>query len=429
MIDVEPTERRIGRVRSLRAAVDSRAGRLLAARVVEQGSLGLVSLVLARWLGIEAYAPVAALVVWNSFAIVASDLGIGTVIMSGRGRAAGLDQVRRVRVVNAVVAAVAIGSSSMFDGSVAAALPWVGALWLASGEAFIRKSALLRLGREGRVALSEIVASVVFVGVASTIAVAADRAVVLVGAALTAKHVIEIIAAGGWQEGLAEHGTGRAGSVWWTQVTAYATANVDFVVVGLVVSAGAFSVYSLGFRIAALVTSQVAYAFGRLVLVDLGRAEDRPARQRVYDSRIRLLFGVGVLAAALAVAAAAVLPMALGSQWADSAWVVVILAIAAPWRMVLGVTGALMVAGDRAATLVRWEVGRLAATAAVLLLAAQGGLWPFTGAVAAVAIAATALYNRLATAATGLDEWRVPRFLALPGVALAALAAMAVSWS
>lgn len=429
MIDVGPAGARTGRSQALRRALDSRAGPLLAARVVEQVSLGLVSLVLARWLGIDAYAPVAVLIVCNSFAIVASDLGLGTLIMSGRERAAGLDQVRRVRAVNALVAVVAIGCSAAFEGSVAAALPWVGAIWLTSGEAFIRKSALLRLGREGQVAASEIIASVVLVGLAGVVAFVPDRAVALVGAGLTAKHVVEILAARRWRAGLAERGTGRAGSVWWTQVTAYATANVDFLVVGLVVSAEAFSVYSLGFRVAALVTSQVAYAFGRLVLVDLGRAEDRSARQQVYDARIRLLFRVGFAAAALALAAAALLPVVLGRQWSDSAWVVIILAVAAPWRMVLGVTGALMVAAERAATLVRWEVGRLAATAGLLLLAAQGGLWPFTGAVAAITIAATAIYNRTATAETGLDEWRVPRYLGLPGVALVALVVMAVSWS
>lgn len=395
----------------------SRSGVLITARVVEQGALGATSLVLARWLGVDDYAPVAALIVFNSLAVVASDLGLGVMIMSSAERAAGHDQVRRIRAVNATLAAAVAAASLAFDGALAAALPWAGAIWLASGEAFIRKSALLRLGRERRVAASEIVASLVLVAVAAGVAVAPARAVALVGAALLAKHVVEVLAAGGWRAGLGEHGAQRAGAVWWTQLAAYATANVDFVVIGIVVTSAAFSVYSLGFRVASLVTSQVAYAFGRLVLVDLARAEDREARQRVYDARVRLLFVVGVPAALVALGAAALVPVALGRQWEDSAWVIVLLAVATPWRMALGVTGALMVSGGHAATLVRWELVRLVATAAVLFAAAQGGLWTFTGAVAAVMIVATVVLNRASTRVSGLVEWRVPLVLAVPALA------------
>jgi O-antigen/teichoic acid export membrane protein len=162
-------------------------------------------------------------------------------------------------------------------------------------------------------------------------------------------------------------------------------------------------------------------------MVELGRARDLAERQRVYDARVRLLFGAGALAGVAALVAAAVVPVVLGREWVDSAWVVVVLAIATPWRMVLGVTGALMVSGGRAATLVRWEVLRLAATAGVLLLAAQGGLWPFTGAVAAVAIVATVAFNRSATSVSGLVGWRLPTVLAVPALGGVLVAVVAIS--
>lgn len=429
MIEAEPAAPAWRSAAALRRVGRSRASRLLVARVIEQGCLGAVSLVLARWLGVAAYAPVAALIVFNSLAIVASDLGLGTVVMSSGERAVGRDQVRRVRTVNAVLAALAVAGSFALDGAPADALPWAGAIWLASGEAFIRKSALLRLGREGRVAASEIVASVVLVVLASAVAFAPEHAIALVGGALLAKHVVEVLAARGWGDAIADRGEQRAGAVWWTQLAAYATANVDFLVVGIVVSSAAFSVYSLGFRVASLVTSQIAYAFGRLVLVDLARAEDRSSRQRVYDARIRLLFGIGVPAAAVAVGAAALVPVLLGASWRDSAWVIVLLAVATPWRMALGVTGALMISGGRAATLVRWEVVRLVATAAALVAAAQGGLWPFTGAVAAVMVVAATTLNRAATRASGLTEWRVPLLAGVPALAgIAGLVVLVSSW-
>ena len=87
---------------------------LVVSRVVDQAALGLGSLVLARHLGPEAFAPVATLFVFNSLAVQLADQGASFALLrSPPGTTLSTVRLRRMRVVNAVV--VALGLARLPD--------------------------------------------------------------------------------------------------------------------------------------------------------------------------------------------------------------------------------------------------------------------------------------------------------------------------
>jgi O-antigen/teichoic acid export membrane protein len=258
------------------------------------------------------------------------------------------------------------------------------------------------------------------------VAVARPAAAVLfVAVAFVLKHVTEAATSRGWRAAIGDDGeTLRpALHVWLTQALAYACANVDFLVVGVMLSPAAFSVYSLAFRIAAVVTSQVSYAAQRVMLVEFGEAFDPPRRQQVYDERLRGLFTTGLIALAGTALIAPVFPVLLGSDWDALVGCIVVLAIGIPWRMVLGITGTMSIGAGIAARLTRWEFGRLALTVAGLVAGAAVGFPAFVSAATVVAVGTTYLSHVLSTRATST---RLPSWLAVASI-IAGLAAVTAS--
>lgn len=414
----------------VRRTTGGRAGPLVGARAVEQGTLGLATVLVARWMGVEAFAPVAALVVFNSLAIVASSLGVGHAILAGPLHSVARSQVVGVRAVGLILGGAAVAAGAIAGGTWWFAGILAAAIWVLSAEAFVRKASLLRSGGARRVAAIETVSSVVFFAVTLGVAARPDDGFAIVGLALVAKHAVEVVASTGWHEALGTTRSAEAGSIWRTQVLAYAIANVDFVIVAVVLSDAALSIYSVAFRVASAITSQLAYALNRLVVVDLAAAADTDARQRVHDRQVRALFGGGLVGVVVIVVAAPVLPVVLGDGWTGTAGLAIVLALAVPWRMTLGVSGSLMLSIGQAGQLVRWEAARLIATTAVLAAAAPAGLWTFSVVVTAVAVVSTVLLARASTHVAGLRPWLVPVRTALPAVAAAALvAAWASTWS
>ena len=247
---------------SLRGGFRGRTGQLLVARVVEQGVIGLASLVLAARLGVDAFAPVSALFVINSLAVLLSDFGLGMRVLSTAPQTVAVGTFRLVRLVNLCVAVVAAVAGLWLHDTLGLVVALSGAIWLMSAEAYVRKAALVRLGRVRRVAVSEGIGSTVFALVVVVAVVRPSVAVAWVGTVFILKHVVEALASRGTAGAFCADGEPihRALHVWVTQLLAYGCANADFLIVGIVISSAAFSVYSLAFRIAAVVTSQVSYA-------------------------------------------------------------------------------------------------------------------------------------------------------------------------
>lgn len=384
-----------------------RVGVLVLARFIEQGSLGVASLLLARGVGVQSYAPIATILIVNSFAITLSDFGLGTAVMASPVGTAGMRRMWRVRAINGSLLCGALLVALWTTGDVRVTIIGSAAIWLLSAEAFVRKSALIRNGVVARVATAEIVGSVAFaIGVG--IAVLADaHALEWTIAALLAKHAIEVVWSVGWRV-VFQPGMGRApvGTLWVAQMLNYACSNVDFVLVGLLISSAAFSVYSLGFRVAAVVASQVSFAVVRVMLGDFADARGVEQRQAVLVRRSRQMFAVGAPASLLTVAVAPFIPLLLGRSWRSVSGVIVVLAIAVPWRMVTSVTLSLAMGTGLTRRLVGWEVLRLLFTVVALAIGALVSFPVFVIVVSLAVLVSSWAQHEVVARALGLTAWR-----------------------
>ncbi len=398
----------------------ARVGVLLVARFVEQACLGLASLVLARVVGVHGYAPLMAIFVVNSFAVTLSDFGLGTAIMGAPVGAGGTQSLWRMRAGNAAVLACTLVGAACTSGDLRALLAGGGAIWLLSAEAFVRKSALVRLGEVRRVARAEILGSLLFLAGTGGAVVDERHALLwLIGALLT-KHTLESLLAFGWRDAFGTSpGDAPVGAVWVAQVLNFLCANVDYVVVGVLISSAAFSVYSLGFRVASLVASQVAFAAVRVMLGDFADAATTEARQRVVHARTRQMFQAGAPAAVVLLLAAPLAPVLLGDSWRSLSGVVVVLALAVPWRMALSVTLSMAMGSGLTRRLVTWECMRFACIVVVLCCTAAVSFPVFVVAVSVTMVATSWAEHHVVTRALGVRAWP-------PLAALTAVAAVAV---
>ena len=415
-----------------RAGRGGRLGRLPAlvlGRLVEQASLGIGALFLAARLGPSAFAPVSVLFVVNSLAVTLSDYGIGLAALRctpGTHVRAGV--LRRMRVGNLAGAVLAAGAGLAAGGTAGTIVGLGGCVWWASGEAFVRKAAAINLGFAGEAAGGELAGAVVF-GLVCAIA-PGRHAVAIVGAAFVLKHALEAVAVRHWREVFSAAGCRpELGALWSTQGLALAAGNVDYLLVGAFFGARAFAVYTLGFRVAVALPSVLAYAAGRTAVADLGAAPTAAARGERYRAYVRPLFAAGVLGGLGAAATGLVLPAVLGPGWGGLTPTIAVLALAMPWRMVVGQAGALMVAVHSSARLARWEVARLAAFALLLAGGAAAGFGGFVVAASLGWIVLTTAQHWAAARVAEIEPWGSLRVLALAAVPLCvALGATLGTW-
>lgn len=401
-----------------------RARYLLPSRIVEQGALGLGTLLLARRLGLDGFAAISVLVVINSMAVTASDFGLGLALLRHPAdRSLSTRSLTRLRLLNSAVAAIAVLIGLMVQGTTGQIVAAGGLMWVTSGEAFVRKSAALRLRHDKQVATAEVIGAAVFLGAVLVAYVYPERAVVLTTAAFVGKHVVECLIARSWPAAFRPKGDEPdLGPLLAIQLLEFMIANVDFVIVGLVFSPATLSVYVLAFRISSVAPAQVARVATRISMV--GFAASESGRQSSYDRYVRNLFAVGVFGGIATAAGGWVLPVILGDQWGATTWVIVVLAVAVPLRLVLAIAGSLALAGGPRVTrrLLRWELVRVGVYALAFAVAARIGFGAFVAAASLCQIGATYFYNRLAAGAT---EVRSAWFVAPACVVAAVLALLA----
>lgn len=373
-----------------------RSGTLLISRTAEQGVLGLASLLLAWRLGVRDFAPVSALLVFNSFAVVTADFGLGTDLM---GRPMGdfaMGAVTNVRIWNSAFGLLITFTGIGLGGSWTVLLIGAGFVWISASEAFIRKSSLIKLGRPIVAARGEILGSVLLAfGVTGAFATP-TYAVAVVAAGLTGKHLSEALLCRGWTDVFSTTGQGRWNpAVWFSLLLNFAIANVDFLIVAAVISGDAFSIYSLGFRIASTLVALVSYVVNRVAVVDFGEAHRGGTLGESYRHRRLQMYLFGVLAGLLSVIVVIPVSGLLGEDWKGLVGVVAVLSLATPFRMCggLGVVAAIAVGKARQVT--RWEACRLVLATAVLALSGLFGLRYFATAASVVAIATTVSYDQM----------------------------------
>lgn len=408
-----------------------RLGVLVLARLVDQGALGLGSVLLARELGPDAFAPVAVLLVVNSLAIQVSDLGLGFAVLRSAATdpvaRASLVRVRRIAAAAAVAAgAVALALLAASAETAAVVVATSGAVWLLSAEGRVRKASALTLGRAREAASAEIAGAVAF-ALGVVVVVVAGGGLGAVAVALVAKHLVELAVVRGWAERFTADGDpARSGAEWLGQVMTYLVANADYVVLGLLLSPADLSRYAIAFRVASAIPALVATPITQTAFLDLAAAGPE-ARQGVHDGIRRRVLRMGLLGAAAVLVAAPVLPPVLGEGWSEAAPLVAILAVAVPFRLLLGMSVAQAIVVGRARSVVGWEAGRLVAVAGVTAVAAAAGglVWATVAVSAATVVSVSAAYVRSARVAA-VRPWGP--VWAAAGAACLVVIAFGVAW-
>lgn len=371
---------------------------LLVSRGIEQAALGVGSLVLARVLGRSAFAPLSALLVINSLSTTLSDFGLGLAIfrLAPRQRIQSAIAVR-ARWVNLGVA-IALGASGAAVGGVdGLVIGAAGTVWATSAEAYIRKASAHQSHAVKHIVAAEIAGAMAFAAAVVGAAANPASAVVWTAAGLVAKHAAEVLALRSISIPLSTDGARPPlWNLWVAQALSYATANVDYLVAGLLLGGPAFSAYVIAFRVASAVPAQVANVAGRLSIVDFARAEG-PNFAAVYDRHLRRMAFVGGAGAVTTLAVAPLLPVALGSDWRSAGWAAAVLALALPGRMCLTVASSALLVLDEATLSRRLESIRLLVAALTLGgAAAVGGFSPFVAVAAVGPILASLLYHHFA---------------------------------
>lgn len=393
---------------------------LTISRIVDQAALGLASLLLARVLGPDAFAPVAVLFIVNSFAVQISDFGVGFAIYrSAPGVPISLHSLERLRAVNAAVAVTALVIGAVLhdtDGAVVAA---GGVIWLLSSEAYVRKAGALKQRATGEVVRVEIVSAATFLVLAGLVA-ATGADPVWAAVPFVVKHLIESIGVRSWRPAFAVDGTpARSGPEWLGQVMTYLVANVDYVLIGWLLGPELLSLYVIAFRFASSIPAFLANPITQTAFLDFSEA---PAgrRQPTYDRLVDRVALLGTIGAVGMMVAAPVLPWILGSEWSQTAPLLALLAVAVPWRLLLGTTVALAITAGGARLVVVWEGTRLVVMALLVVLATRGGL---STTAAIVSFGSVALLAGEHLLACRLADLRPPRWL---GVASAVVAVVLV---
>ncbi len=347
---------------------------LTISRVVDQAALGLGSLLLARVLGPDAFAPVAVLFIVNSLAVQISDFGVGfAVYRSAPGVRIARRSLERLRSVNTAIAVVAAAVGAVMwslDGAIVAA---GGVVWLLTSESYVRKAGALKQRQTAQVVGAEVAGAVVFLA-GATIVAALDVDPAWVAVPFVLKHVVEVVGIRSWTDAFAPDGEpARSGPEWLGQVMTYLVANVDYVLIGWLLGPELLSLYVIAFRFASAVPAVLATPLPQPAFLDLAEV---PAtdRQPVYDGLLRRIAMIGAVGTGVLLIAAPVLPWLLGSEWEQTAPLLALLAVAVPWRLLLGTTVALAITAGRARAVVVWEAVRLVITAGAVALATTGGL-------------------------------------------------------
>ena len=400
---------------------------LVIARGIDQAALGLGSLLLARHLGPTDFAPVAVLFIVNSLALQVADFGLVLAVLKvPPGTTTALSSLWRLRGANSLVLLVAVAAGVVVGGDAGVFVAAGGVLWVLNAEVAVRKAACLKQERVTTAAMSEIAGAVVF-GLGIVAVIAGDAGVAQVAGVFVAKQLVEIVLLRGWAGAFASDGVrANAGPEWLSQVFTYLIANVDYVLIALLRSPEDLSVYVVAFRVASVAPALLARPITHAAYIDLPAAAPE-SRQGVYDGLMRKAGRSGLVGVVVVLVLALLIPLFLGSDWVETGQIMAILAVAVPWRMVLGVTVAVAITSGHAWKVVRWESMRMIAMAVAVVVGASIGLVATATAVAVATIGTIAVEHDWATRIAWLSPRRSVRRGAVGGVVVATAVGLVIS--
>jgi PST family polysaccharide transporter len=397
---------------------------LTASRIADQVALGVGSLLLARELGPTAFAPMAVLFVVNSLAAQVSDFGVGfAVLRLAPGHTLARSSLRRTRQANGAILAAGLVVALVVQGHVGITLAASVVVWMLSAESYIRKAAALKTGSPRNVATAEMAGAAVFL-VGSATAALLELGIGWLAALFVVKWLVELVVVRDWAGTFTFDGA-RASSwhEWAGQMVTYAAGNVDFLIIGVFLSPAELSAYVVAFRLASVAPALLSGPITHDGFVEFSSAVGPDERSAHYEHAVRRAALLGAVGTVAVLAAAPIVPLLLGSDWGQASGLMAVLSFAVPWRMLVGITVALAVTAGEARLVVRWELMRLAALVAALLVAAQFGVVACAAAVAVTATIAISFEHRAAVRCAHLVA---PRWL-LGAACVASVAAVAVA--
>ncbi len=368
-------------IASTESPVTQKGAWMALGRIVDQGALGIIGLVLAARVSVENFAVLAALLVGYSVSATLGDLGLGHELLRLKpGDTADRKMLTRVRLVAGlclVIGAVGLLANLELVG-------WIFVLWALNSEAALRQSSAMLNHEHRRIGIAQAAAGLLLV----VIVVWFPADLRTLGVALAIRAGVELISLPALGQWFSDHPTMKLSPlpVLASHTTGYGTRNVDFFVAGPILGTVSFGLYVFAFRLANAAFAPLGALTTRLGIAEL--SQNRSDLDRQYNRGLRILLRAGVVMTGLTIAAAQLLPVVVGQRWKPAVVIIVVLAAALPWRFIDGLIGPVLYVSDNHAMSVRVEVARLIATSLVVLAAAPAGA------------EALALANTVATIAT-----------------------------
>ena len=389
---------------------------MIGTRGLDQIALGGASLLIARRTGTEDFAPFATVFILYALSAQVGDGGLAFAVLRSPSTAR-LDSRARMRrlTVGLVLAGLCAAIGVAIGGSSGVVVAFAGVSFVTAPAVFVGRAALQWSDEKGRLALGEGAGAVAFLAATVALVHTAEDLPLFVLICI-GKHAIELAVQGLSHAVFATGGsTVRSSGIFVSQAVTYVAANVDYLLVGMLLGAEALSVYAIGFGLASAFSSIVVAPLTRTAFVDFANTSDESGE---HDRLLRKIAVFGLIGVITTMVAASVLPVVLGPGWEDTRRVTAVLGLALPWRLLLGPVVALGLTMGSARRVILWEIVRTAALAAAIV-AGSASLDRVAGAVSSATILTVGWAYRRAAVTAGI---RPSKRLTTAGFVVAALA-------
>jgi O-antigen/teichoic acid export membrane protein len=422
-----------------------------ASQLVLQLSRMSVALILARLLAPEDWGVAAMVLVFTGFAVVFTDSALGTALIQRRelleeDRSTVFWASALIGLVLAVVGVACAGPVASFYGE-----PEVRSLFVAISIGFLVTSlgtthmALLAREMEFRLLeLRQIAATIVGAVVGVSLALKGFGAWAIVGQGLAEAAVSTVLlwVLSPWRPrasfslaSLRRLG-GFAGNVFGENVLYQAGRNLANLLVGRFLGAASLGTYALATTVILVPFSRIAAPLQQVFFPAFSRLGDD--RERLADVWIRASRLVGAISipalVGLAVVAADFVDVVLGSRWSEVTPMIQILAAVGIVQSLQTLSGEVLLALDRAGTLLRFTLVWFLGTIGAFALGLQWGVLGVAACYTGLTLLLEPVRTLLTTRALGISFWRFVRPLsgiaqasALMGAALLAARAALVA--
>jgi O-antigen/teichoic acid export membrane protein len=424
----------------LRARIVSGLAWKVVSQVFRQGSRIAVAIVLARLLTPDDYGLAAMVLAFSALVIIFSDLALGAALVQRRE----LDEADRSTVfwVSAAVgsAFTVLGVAASYPVAAFYGEPSVQPLFAAFSISFLvtalgtTQSALLSRAMDFKSLELRMMAGTAVGGVVGIwLALEGYGAWAIIGQQLAIAGVSTVLlwALSPWRPRfvfstatLRDYWSFSA-SVFGTRLLFYLNRNADNVLIGRFLGSAALGVYAVAYNIMLMPLSRIAQPVVEVLFPAFSRLQDdRPRMAAAWLRGNRMIGAITVPAmVGLIVVAPEFVRIVLGAQWAEAIPVIQLLAWVGLLQSLQRLNSSVLMACDRARTLLGYSVVVLVASLAAFVLGLQWGIVGVAAAYAASSTVVELYYTWLTARVLELSPFALLR--ALSGVVQATLGMLA----